>query len=141
MARCRLLLAEPRHVRRLELIAALRGGFEVLLLEPTEDPLRVVRRERPELVILGCQASQPLAAARTCRALKTELDPPRVGVLNGPGLPLDPKDVMDQYLADGYLGGPADPETVRSWAERLRDGERPVVVAQPARGWWRRLLP
>ena len=39
MALPRLLLAEPRHARRLELIAALQESHQVLLLAPTDDPL------------------------------------------------------------------------------------------------------
>ncbi len=140
MALPRLLLAEPRHARRLELIASLRGDHQVILLAPTDDPLRVVRKERPRVVILGCHASRPLAAIRTCRALKTEQSPPLVGVLNGPGVTLDPEEVMQHYLADGYLLGPTTIAEVVSWVAKVRSGARPVVLAGSGRPLWRRLV-
>ena len=139
MVRPRLLLAEPRHARRLELIAALREQHQVLLLTPTDDPLRVVRREHPQVVVLGCHPSQPLAAVRTCRALKTEHDPPLVGVLNGPGVSLDPDEVMRHYLADGYLLGPTTPESVATWVAALAAGERPISLEGGGRPIWKRL--
>ncbi len=140
MARPRLLLAEPRNARRLELIAALRDGHQVILLTPTDDPLRVVRREHPALVVLGCHPSQPLAAVRTCRALKTEHAPPLVGVLNGPGVTLDAQEVMGHYLADGYLQGPATTAQVIAWVAELGAGSRPVNLSGARRPLWRRLL-
>lgn len=138
MPRLRLLLAEPRNARRLELIAALRADHDVILLTPTDDPLRVVRREHPAVVVLGCHVAQPLAAVRTCRALKTEQSPPLVGVLNGPGVRLDPDEVMDHYLADGYLCGPVDTDAVAVWVRELAAGARPVRGGDRRAGPWRR---
>ena len=140
MARPRLLLAEPRTPRRLALISVLRSGHEVLLLAPADDPLRVVRRERPALVVLGCHPAHPMAAIRTCRALKTEISPPLVGVLNGPGLTLDPEEVMGHYMADDYLCGPTDPAHVARWVAALAAGERPVELSGQTRPFWQRLL-
>lgn len=140
MALPRLLLAEPRNARRLELIAALRTDHQVILLTPTEDPLRVVRREHPEVVVLGCHPSQPLAAVRTCRALKTEHDPPLVGVLNGPGVTLDPDEVLSHYLADGYLRGPTTADGVATWVAALSAGERPITLSGAGTPLWKRLL-
>jgi hypothetical protein len=112
-----------------------------LLLNPDDDPLRVVRREHPAIVVLGCHASKPLAAARACRAIKTEHDPPWVGLLNGPGMKLDPTEMMGQFLADGYLEGPVQPADVAQWVARIAAGERPVVLNPRRMPLWRRWLP
>lgn len=133
-----MLLAEPEAAPRVALIAALRSEFEVLVVEPGQDPLPLARSLEPSLVVLGVARAQPLRVLRACRAIKTELPRLRVGVLNGPGVPVEVEVMTRHYLADGVIVGPTDPEAVRIWVRRLLAGEKAVVRA-PDRGTLRAL--
>ncbi len=131
---------DPRG--RLRAVSALHERYEVLVPEPGEELLRVVRRVRPAAVLLAMSRGRASVIFRLCRALKTDgRDPPAVGLIDRWNRLEDPSASLTSCLGDGYLGGQLAPEEIRRWAGRLIERRGHVVVTGPAEKTFRdRLL-
>jgi CheY-like chemotaxis protein len=129
----------PRH--RLAAVAALSPRFDATPLPHGEDPLRVARARRPDLVLLALQRGAPDDGLRLCRTLRTDVRPiERVGVYVRGRPPRSVDQVCDVWRADGYLAGECDGVAIVAFAEALLRGERPVTLPEPAEGTFERLV-
>lgn len=140
-ARPPVLVADPDVRGRLWIVDILRVAFAVTIPGPGEDPLRAVRRVRPDAVLLAVPRGRSAEAMRMCRVIKTDSDtPPRVGILDQWGRIGRPQRALDQALADGYLGGRVLPAEVERFTRDLLAGQKPVVSNAPPPGIFQRLL-
>lgn len=139
-ARPVVLIAEPHAPTRLILVDALRDAWDVQPLTPEDDPLRTTRRVRPAVLLLAVPPGGVQGALRAARSLKTEANPPRVGLVDLGGRIDDPADAIQSYLADGVLVGRFDAATVRRFVSDMVTGARPVVRGAPSRGLIDRLI-
>lgn len=138
----RVLVLDSRNHRRLAVVDRLRAGFRPESLPPGADPLRHVRGNPPDLVLIFVHPWRPTRAFRICRWLKTDLRPvERVAVVNVDGPVLPPERVLEHDLADGYWQGAGTPEEWAEFAEDCLAGRRPVVVRPRPRGAMLRLIP
>jgi len=139
--RASVLLALPDARSRLRVTAALRGRYDLVPIEPNGDPLRAVRSERPQVVLLQVPRGQTANTLRACRAIKTDAGSPPLVALVDPRRRLsDPVAALEASLADGYLGDHLDDEALRSFMDELLAGRRPVRAGPPrGRGLWQRL--
>lgn len=139
--RPRLLLVEGQTARRLTWIASLRHRFDVLGVEEGEDPARVARAQRPEIILVSAEGAEVEDAIRLAHRLKTGPMPPCLGLIcPGRGRP-SPEQALRRTQADGYLGGDVTPQRVLDWALRLRRGEHviedlPLPPRNPLRRLW-----
>lgn len=141
MDKPRLMLVEPDVARRLEAVSALASRFDVVPVAEGEDPLRVARTRRPDIAVLSVQARRPDVSFRLCRTLRTDLRPVgRVGIVDRTGRPRPPGQVLDLWLADGYLAGEPGADEVVAFVEAVWRGERPVRCEEPRLGPLARLL-
>lgn len=138
--RARLLLVDRNARRRLALVSALRGSFEVHPFMEEGDLARDVRAVRPAVVLLAVDPNHPGRALRASRLLRSEPTPPRVALLVETLRRESPEELMSRTLASGLWVGRAPPDAVRAWAERVARGERAVELRDPGRGLLRRLL-
>lgn len=128
----RLLLVDEVTARRLRVAAALTGAFDVITASDGEDPLRVARSSRPDLVLVAVHRAHPEASLRLCRTLRTDVRPVRrVAVYDARARPAEAEAVMGPWLADGYLTGSRFDE-ILAFAEAVWRGERPVRNVGPA---------
>lgn len=139
--RPRLLLLEHEVARRLEAVAALAAAWDVVPVAEGEDPLRVARTRRPDVAILSVHPRRPDVVFRLCRTLRTDVRPvPRVAIVDRTGAPRDPTQVLDLWLADGYLAGPTDVARFVEFVDAVARGDRPVVAPDAPHGALTRLL-
>ena len=137
-ARPTLIVLEPDPARRLRLVSALRAAFQVLPEDPERTAVRRARDERPDLVLVSLSPRNPRPGLGVCRALKTDLRPGPVGVVDE-GAVSQPEEALEGHLADGYLAGEADPSQLAEWALAILAGERPQRSFPARRGLLRRL--
>ena len=123
----RLLVAVPDPVMRLVALDALRDRYDVVPMPTDEDPLRAARRLKPAVVLLAIPLGRTQGALRAARSLKTEANPPRVGLIDRPGRLSDPEGAIAGGVADGYLSGTADADAMRAFVADMRAGRRPIV--------------
>lgn len=136
-----LLLLEGHVARRLALVVALRDSFDVRTAEEDGELMRMSRSLRPELVIIGVDPLRAARSLRTSRLLRSEPSAPRVGLLHPGARRPKPDEVMRESLANGYLGGDAEPQRVRAWALRILSGEEAIEISPASgRSWLRRVL-
>lgn len=136
-----LLLAESHVARRLALVVALRDSFDVRTADEDGELLRMTRALRPDLVIIGVDPLRAGRSLRTARLLRSEPTAPRVGLLHPGARRPKPDEVLRESLANGYMGGDAEPARVCAWALRLARGEDAVEIAPSSgRSWLRRVL-
>ena len=127
----RLLLVQDDPRERLRTVAQLSADYDVVLPALGEEPLKAARRMRPELARLCLAPYKPMANLQLCRILKTDLGPIRaIGVWAPDGQP-GADEVLQHYLADGYLGGSAD---LRPFLAALARGEHPRIEGSPPPG-------
>jgi hypothetical protein len=138
----RLLLWEPEPRARLRTVAALRGLADVLLADdPSENPVRLVRRLRPELMLLALGRGRLSPGLQSCRVIKTDQGrPPRVGLTDRWSRLRDPDQALVGCDGDGYLGGVPDAAALRMFVADLMAGRRPVHLHPPEPGLLGRLL-
>ena len=145
--RPRLLLIDDDTPRRLELTSILSARCDVQPAGYADDPLRLARTGRPEIVLFVTRGRAPEATLRLCRSLRTDVRPIRAVALAEAGpRPRGAFVAMELWMATGYLGLPAGPEQLLPFIEALLRGERPQVapLTEPPgalRTLWRRLRP
>lgn len=128
--RLRLLLVDDESARRLELTAALTAGWDVHPLSWADEPLKVARAERPDIVLLASKPKQSELTFRLCRTLKTDVRPVlRVAIYEEPSRARGPWIAMELWMADGHLLLPTEPAVFAAWVEAVWRGERPAQVA------------
>ncbi len=137
--RPRLLLVEDDPATRLIVTAALAGAFEVLAPAAGDDPVRIVRATNPALALVGVQR-RPAEALRLTRALRTDLRPVSVAVLDPRARAPMRADAAPQERVDGYYGVPLDAESLRAFVADVIAGRRPFLTPSPARGPMSRFL-
>lgn len=131
--RPRVLVVDDRPKDRLHVVAALAGRFDVFSLAVGEDPLRVARARRPDLVLLSLGGSGVDELLRVCRTLRTDVRPiGRVAVYARGRPPRAAAPVRDTWLADGYLAGEFDGPAIVAFAEAVLRGEGPVRLPEAA---------
>lgn len=118
-----LLVLDGDPGRRLALIGALRDAFRVLPDDPSRTAVRRVRDLAPELVLIGVDPRNPRAALSLCRALKTDLRPSPVAVLDPAGA-TTADEVLE--IAEGYARGRLSDERLVAWTHAVIAGRRPV---------------
>lgn len=118
-----LLVIDGDPGRRLALIGALRDAFRILPDDPSRTAVRRARDLAPELVLVALDPRNPKAGMNLCRALKTDLRPSPVGVLDPTGA--GSADAV-MALAEGYLRGQQSPQEIVAWTHAVLAGERPV---------------
>ncbi len=127
--RTKVMLVDNDPRGRLRLVSALHDHFEVVVPDPTEELVRAVRRQRPEVVVLAMPRGRMGAVGRDCRTLKTDgRNPPAVGLTDRWCRIADPKATLSSVMGDGYLGGMVEPGDIRRWVRELSEGQSPVVV-------------
>ena len=138
--RPRVLIADNLPRQRLLAVAALAPHFDVFPLAEGEDPLRVARAQRPELVLLSLSRAAPDGVLRICRTLRTDIRAIEQVAVYTVGRPLrSVEQVCDVGRADGYLAGAFDSADLLSFVEAVLRGERPVRVPDGAAdGVWSR---
>lgn len=125
--RPKLLVIDDDPTRRLQSTATLAQLFDAFPLAHDEDPLRAARTRRPDIALVTLSRRDSEAGLRLVRTLRTDPRPvPRVGVLEHPPHPRGPWVAMELWMADGWLGLPANPAGLREFTEALWRGERPV---------------
>lgn len=140
VVRPRLLLVDDDLTRRLEHTARLSATWDVQPVSHSDEPLRIARASRPDVIVLTAERKQTEAVLRLCRTLRTDVRPARrVGVIEATTRPRGAWIAMELWMADGWLGLPNDGEVVAAWVEALHRGERPNVPPRPAGGPLNRL--
>ncbi len=139
MSRPSLLLVEPHPHTRLDRVARLGARFTVHTLAPGEEPVRRVRRDRVDLVLLalprGTAAME--AALRTARVLKTDRRPPRLGLTDRWGRLGDAAAagaVLARIGAEGYLAGRVADAALFDFLAALAGPGPTIVQGQLERG-------
>lgn len=136
-----VLLLEGHVARRLGLVVALRDDFDVRTVEDEGELLRTCRSVRPDLVIIGVDPLRAPRSLRAARMVRSEPTAPRVGMLHPGARRPRPEQLLQESLANGYLGGDATPEQVRAWAQRmLREDNVVEITPSSGRSWLRRVL-
>lgn len=135
-----VIVRDPDPTRRLAWVSALSARYEVSA-PGDEEPLRLIRRVRPALVLLTVAEGRPGEASALCRAIKTEAgSPPRVGLLDPGGRLTEPAAAAQACLADGLLGGtPPDLDARLRFVADTLAGAKPVTLFPVEGGLLRRL--
>lgn len=132
--RPRVLLAVPDTRERLRLVEALRDRFDLTPLPVDEDPVRVTRSLRPQLVLLSVPRGRTGATLRACRAIATDAgSPPRVALIDGGCRLTSPETALQACLGDGYLGLELPDDQLVAFVSDVLAGKRPVLVGEPRR--------
>lgn len=141
MSRPAVVISDREPRSRLRLVSVLRDAYAVRTPAPGEELVRLVRRERPEAVLLHVGRGPLQDVLRTCRVLKTEAGrTPQVGLVDPRRRVRDPDQALEGCAGDGYLGGAAQDADVRAFVAALLARERPVVAGAAAPGLLGRLL-
>jgi hypothetical protein len=137
----RVLLVDPAARDRLQVVAALHGVADVHTPEPNDHPVRLVRHDRFDVVLVALPRLAARRGLGLVRTLKTDGGrPPPVGVLDPWRRLRDVPGAIEESLADGYLGGTVDTDVLVDFLSKLRSGGRPVVTREsPDRSLWGRL--
>ena len=137
----RVLLVDPTTRDRLIVVSGLQGVADVSTPEPNDHPVRLVRRESFDAVLIALPRLAATRGLGLVRTLKTDAGrPPPVGVLDPWRRLRDIPGAMESSLADGYLGGSVDADVLASFLADLRAGTRPVVERpSPPRSVWGRI--
>lgn len=141
--RPRLLIVDQQPALRVRLVAALSADFELVVPAPGDDPLRLARSSRPDIVLLASGGGARGAALRLARVLKTDVRAvPRLGLYAVAGHDGPSEAAFTASLADGFCATADDPASVLRFAAALARGEspRPQPWPAPSGGPWRRLL-
>lgn len=131
--RPRLLLVLPDARARLRLVAALGTRAELHALAEGEEPLRLARSLRPDLVLLAHGRRSTAELLALSRGLKTEPGHcPRVVLFDPEGRLRHPMAALESGLADGILGRDLGEEPLWTFLDRVLRGERPVEAGPRA---------
>ena len=127
--RPRVLVVDATPNQRLRVVAALSSAFEPLPLGDGEDPLRVARAKRPDLVLFALDRADVDQVLRFCRTLRTDIRAiERVAVYTRGQPPRPVTTILETWRADGVLAGDVGP--IAEFAESVLRGERPVRVVE-----------
>lgn len=137
----RVLLVDPATRDRLRVVAALHDVADVHTPEPSDHPVRLVRHDRFDVVLVALPRLAARRGLGLVRTLKTDGGrPPPVGVLDPWRRLREVPEAMEESLADGYLGGTVDAEVLVDFLSKLRAGGKPLVIREsPSRSLWGRL--
>lgn len=137
----RVLLVDPTTRDRLIVVSGLQGVADVFTPEPHDRPVRLVRRECFDAVLIALPRLAARRGLGLVRTLKTDAGrPPPVGVLDPWRRLRDIPGAMEESLADGYLSGDADAEVLARFLSELRSGMRPLIDRpSPSRSIWGRI--
>mgnify|MGYP000250283138 CR=1 FL=1 len=137
----RVLLVDPATRDRLIVVSGLQGIADVHTPEPSDHPVRLVRHNRYDIVLIALPRLAARRGLGLVRTLKTDGGrPPPVGVLDPWRRLRDIPGAMESSLADGYLGGSVDASVLADFLAALQAGDRPLVKRpSPSRSLWGRL--
>ena len=137
------MIVDGDAAMRLRLIAALSADYELVVPSPGDDPLRVARSSRPDLVLVAAGDGARAAALRLCRVLKTDVRTvPAIGLYARHGEDFPSAAAATTALVDGFLLHAGEPEPVLAFAGALARGDRafPSPWPDPAPSRLRRVL-
>jgi CheY-like chemotaxis protein len=136
-----VLLVDPATRDRLRVVAALTGTADVRTPEPSDQPVRLVRHQHFDLVLVALPRLAARRGLTLCRTLKTDkAKPPPVGLLDPWRRLGDVPGALEESLADGYLGGQASPSDYADFLADLLAGNRPLhTFPSPQRSLWGRI--
>lgn len=136
-----VLLVDPTTRDRLKMMALLTTVAQVRTPEPSEDPVRLVRHQRFDVVLVALPRLAARRGLALCRTLKTDgTRPPPVGILDPWRRLHDVEGALHESMADGYLGGRVERALAEEFLAELLAGRRPVHALEPApRSLWGRL--
>lgn len=135
----KLVVVERAAHRRLKLVNALRGDFQVEAVEMLDGILRRVRSVRPAMVLIGV-GRRSQQSIRAVHQIKTDgVNPPLVGLIDWDARLADPGAAAQSALADGVLMGAPSEANLSEFVSALGTDSVVVMGTPPARGW-RRLL-
>lgn len=124
--RPKLLLVDDDLPRRLQVTSDLGARWDVHPCTLDDDPLKLARAMRPSVVLLGMERRTSDRVLKLSRGLRTDLRPiDRVGIYEGGSRRRGPWIAMELWMADGWLGLPADAATFVRWVDALAAGEKP----------------
>ncbi len=137
-----LLVWEPDARIRLRALAALRGVVTLVVAEdPDESPLRLVRRLRPDTLLLALGRGRLAPGLALCQRICTDAGRvPRIGLTDRWSRLRDPAAALATCGAEGYLGGVADDAALVAFVGELNAGRKPVLLHPPEPGLLGRLL-
>jgi hypothetical protein len=139
VSRPRALLHDADPTTRLRAVAVLRGHWDITAVDGDEPLLKAARRLRPDIALVAVPRFGARTALRLVRVLKTEPNQTwLVGALDRSRRVSDPLTALEEWLADGYLGGAHSDADLLAFARDLHAGQRPVRAAA-AEGWLDRL--
>lgn len=101
----RAVIVERAAHRRLRMVDALRGVYQVESIEMLDGFVRQVRSIRPEFVLVGV-GRRVQQSTRAAHQIKTDgAHPPLVGLMDWDGRLTDPRSAAKDVLADGVFSG------------------------------------
>lgn len=139
-----LVLVDSDPTGRLVCLDALRSDFSVQAAELEDQPLRFIRRERPDLVVVVLRSVRIEAVVHLCRRVRSEHElASRLLLWNAPVIKELRRLAEVEDLAHGYLEGEQPPEDLVSACKSVVEG-RSVDERHAASGkmgaWMRGLL-
>jgi len=137
----KLLLIDPATRDRLRVVATLTGIADVHTPEPSDDPVRLVRHTRFDIILVALPRFASRRGLSLCRTLKTDSGrPPPVGVLDPWSRLSDVSAALEESLSDGYLGGAAEQADFKRFITELRAGHKPrFELPAASQTFWGRL--
>ncbi|HCH65973.1 MAG: hypothetical protein CL927_14730 [Deltaproteobacteria bacterium] len=136
-----VLLVDPAMRDRLKMMALLSGVARVRTPEPSEDPVRLVRHQRFDMVLVALPRLGARRGLSLCRTLKTDgARTPPVGLLDPWRRLQAVPEALRESLGNGYLGGRYDRVVAEGFLADLLAGRAPIHTFEPApRTIWGRL--
>lgn len=141
--RLRLSIVDNDAALRLRLIAALSADYELVVPAPGDDPLKVARSSRPDIVLIASGGGARAAALRLCRVLKTDVRAvPWVGLYARDGEAFPSEAAFVAALADGFCLVGTEVDHLVRFASALAAGTHPRPRPWPAARTprWKRVL-
>ena len=122
----RAVIVERAAHRRLRMVDALRGEYQVESIEMLDGFVRAVRAIRPEFVLVGI-GRRVQRSTRAAHQIKTDgAHPPLVGLMDWDGRLADPCSTAKEVLADGVFSGEAAAEDLQVFLSSL--GQEEIVL-------------
>ncbi len=128
----RLMIVDSDAATRLRLIAALSADYELVVPAPGDDPLRMARSSRPDIVLVAAGGGARGVALRLCRVLKTDVRTvPAIGLYARRGEEFPSAAAAATAMVDGFCLHEGDAAALLSMARALGRGERPLPTPWP----------
>ncbi|MBM4366920.1 MAG: hypothetical protein FJ102_11975 [Deltaproteobacteria bacterium] len=128
----RLMIVDSDAATRLRLISALSADYELVVPAPGDDPLRVARSSRPDVVLIASGGGARGLALRLCRVLKTDVRTvPAIGLYARRGEDFPSAAAAVTAIADGFCLHDGDAAPLLDFARALGRGEHPVPSPWP----------